>query len=247
MKALIVEDEPMAQAQLARMLDSQFEDIEIVGRTDSVRGCVEFLRGNTPDVIFMDVELSDGVCFEIFKQVDVRSKVIMTTAYDSYAIKAFEAGSIDYLLKPIEVAALNRAVSRCQDRTFASSDGERLLAAMGHAPAYRKRVVVRVGCNIIPVECSNIAYFMSEGKGNSLVTCQGKKYVIDSTLDTIEREVDPSVFFRISRSFIVSRGSVENISRHINGRLRLSLKPTPSEPEILVSRARVDDFLTWIG
>ena len=140
MKALIVEDERMAQAQLVRLLAACFPDIEVVAATDSVRGTVDFLAADPPvDLIFMDVELSDGECFEIFRQVPVKAQVIMTTAYDSYALKAFEAGSIDYLLKPIGVEALVRAVGRCRERVASKAGGidvEKLLASLSHYNHY---------------------------------------------------------------------------------------------------------------
>ena len=114
MKAFIIEDEIMAQKSLIRVLSQNFPDMEVAGTATSVKGAVAWLKENRPDIIFMDVELSDGICFEIFRQVDVQAKVIMTTAYDSYALKAFEAGSVDYLLKPIEADQLRRAVARCR-------------------------------------------------------------------------------------------------------------------------------------
>ena len=116
MNVLIVEDEIMAQKSLTRTLKQNFPDLEIIGTTDSVKNTVEWLQTNQPDLIFMDIELSDGICFEIFRQTEVKAKVIMTTAYDSYALKAFEAGSVDYLLKPIDVTDLQRAVGRCRTR-----------------------------------------------------------------------------------------------------------------------------------
>ena len=116
MKVLIVEDEIMAQKSLTRTLKQNFPDLDIIGTTDSVKNTVEWLQTNQPDLIFMDIELSDGICFEIFRQTEVKAKVIMTTAYDSYALKAFEAGSVDYLLKPIDVTDLQRAVGRCRTR-----------------------------------------------------------------------------------------------------------------------------------
>ena len=183
MKALIVEDERMAQAQLVRLLKVHFPDIEVVQATDSVRATVEYLSADPPlDLIFMDVELSDGECFEIFRQVAVHAQVIMTTAYDSYALKAFEAGSIDYLLKPI---------------------------------------------------------------GEDAFTGSGERYLVESTLDALEGELDPERFFRISRGAIVARSAVRSVSRHFSGRLKLELQPAPPfEPT--VSRARVDDFLKWL-
>ncbi|MCR4859603.1 MAG: LytTR family DNA-binding domain-containing protein [Bacteroidales bacterium] len=254
MKALIVEDERMAQAQLTRLLQTNFPDIEVVAATGSVRETVDFLRGGTPvDLIFMDVELADGECFEIFRQVPVPAQVIMTTAYDTYAVKAFEAGSIDYLLKPIGVEALARAVGRCRERVEAASektvpgiDVEALLAALGRSPqAFKERFIVSVGERIIPVRTGDIAYFFSEEKANYLFTMEGERYLFDSSLDALEAELDPGSFFRVSRGAIVSRSCVRSVSRHFSGRLRLELQPAPPfEPT--VSRARVEDFLKWL-
>lgn len=252
MKALIVEDERMAQAQLVRLLNAHFPDIEVVQATDSVRSTVEYLSADPPlDLIFMDVELSDGECFEIFRQVAVHAQVIMTTAYDSYALKAFEAGSIDYLLKPIGEDALRRAVGRCRQRLqsapAAGIDVEKLLAAVtGTArKQYRERFVVYVGDRIIPVRTENIAGFFSEEKANYLFTESGERYLVESTLDALEGELDPERFFRISRGAIVARSAVRSVSRHFSGRLKLELQPAPPfEPT--VSRARVDDFLKWL-
>ena len=252
MKALIVEDERMAQAQLVRLLKAHFPDIEVVQATDSVRSTVEYLSADPPlDLIFMDVELSDGECFEIFRQVAVHAQVIMTTAYDSYALKAFEAGSIDYLLKPIGEDALRRAVGRCRQRLqsapAAGIDVEKLLAAVtGTAKKqYRERFVVYVGDRIIPVRTDEIAGFFSEEKANYLFTESGERYLVESTLDALEGELDPERFFRISRGAIVARSAVRSVSRHFSGRLKLELQPAPPfEPT--VSRARVDDFLKWL-
>ena len=253
MKALIVEDERMAQAQLVRLLKTHFPDIEVVHATDSVRSTVEYLSADPPlDLIFMDVELSDGECFEIFRQVPVHAQVIMTTAYDSYALKAFEAGSIDYLLKPIGEEALSRAVGRCRQRLAqpapaAGIDVEKLLAAVSGTARkqYKERFVVYVGDRIIPVRTDDIAGFFSEEKANYLFTGQGERYLVESTLDALEGDLDPERFFRISRGAIVARSAVHSVSRHFSGRLKLELRPAPPfEPT--VSRARVDDFLKWL-
>ena len=251
MKALIVEDERMAQAQLSRLLAARFPDIEVVAATPSVRATVDFLATNPPlDLIFMDVELADGECFEIFRQVSVKARVIMTTAYDSYAVKAFEAGSIDYLLKPISEEALARAVNRCRERLAQPAPGidiERLLAAVA-GPArkpYKERFLVYIGEQIIPVQAPQIAAFFSEEKSNYLYTFDGVRYLIESSLDALEDELDPERFFRISRGVIVSRQAVLSVSRHFSGRLRATLSPAPPfEPT--VSRARVEDFLKWL-
>ena len=250
MKILIVEDELMAQKSLTRVLMQNFPDMEIVGCTTSVKGTVEWLKNpaNHADIIFMDVELSDGVCFEIFRQSEVKAKVIMTTAYDSYALKAFEAGSIDYLLKPIDPASLKRAVARCR-MSGGAIDTEALLKAIGSANApkkeYKERYIVRFNDRIVPLQTSNIAYVYSEDKTNYLVTFDDQKYIIDSSLDVITEELNPEVFFRISRSCIVQMKAITSIIKQAGGRLKIVPEPNASF-EMTVSRSRVDDFLTWL-
>ena len=249
MKVLIVEDEIMAQKSLTRVLMQNFSDMEIVGYTDSIKSTVSWLKdgANSVDVIFMDVELADGVCFEIFRQVDVKAKVIMTTAYDSYALKAFEAGSIDYLLKPVDSAALKRAVARCR-MSGGQTDVEALLKALGSgAPKkeYKERYIVRFNDRIIPLETSNIAYIYSEEKNNYLVTFDEHRYIIDSSLDVVADEFNPEQFFRISRSCIVSMKAIGSIIKQPGGRLRIVANPEPGF-EMIVSRSRVEEFLRWL-
>ena len=250
MKVLIVEDEVMAQKNLMRSLTQNFPDIEIVGTSDSVKDAVCWLKNpdNQVDVIFMDVELSDGEGFEIFRQCDVKAKVIMTTAYDNYAIKAFEAGSVDYLLKPIDVSALKRAVARCR-MSGGSVDTEALLKAIrttnGDKKEYKERYIVRFNDRIVPLMTSNIAYVYSEEKNNDLVTFDDQRYVVDSSLDVIAEELNPDEFFRISRSCIVSMKAIRSIVKQSGSRLRVCAMPEPSF-EMTVSRSRVDDFLEWL-
>ena len=248
MKALIVEDEKMARDNLARTLSSHFPDIEIVGTAASVAETLGWLRdpSHSADIIFMDVELSDGDCFEIFRQEKVTAKVIMTTAYDNYAVKAFEAGSIDYLLKPIDPAALRRAVERCRERS-GGLDVDALMRALGRpaAPSFKERFVVSVGERIIPVNVSDIAYFYSKDKYNYLAATDGARYIIDSSMDTLAEELDPKRFFRISRGCIVALGAIRSVTRQFGGRLRIDAEPGPPF-EMTVARARVDDFLAWL-
>ena len=249
MKVLIVEDEIMAQKSLIRVLAQHFPDMSVVATTTSVKGTVDFLKSpeNNVDVIFMDVELSDGVCFEIFRQVDVKAKVIMTTAYDSYALKAFEAGSIDYLLKPVDPEALTRAVSRCRARSE-QIDVDALMKALGGSPAkkeYKERFIIKFNDRIVPLQASQIAYVYSEEKNNYLVTVDGQKYIIDSSLDVMNEELDPDCFFRISRSCIIAMKSITSILKQAGGRLRITAEPKSSF-EMTVSRSRVDDFMIWL-
>ena len=252
MNVLIIEDEIMAQKSLTRSLTLNFPDMNIVAYLDSVMGAVGWLRenGNSIDIIFMDVELSDGVCFEIFKQIEIKAKVIMTTAYDSYALKAFEAGSVDYLLKPIEAEPLKRAVARCR-MGGGGVDVEVLLRMLEggqqrkFTKGYKERYIVRFNDRIVPLNVTDIAFIYSEDKNNYLVTFDGQKYIIDSSLDVMNEELNPENFFRISRSSIVSMKSIKSITKQPGGRLRIDTKPAPPY-EMTVSRSRVDDFLNWL-
>ena len=250
-KVLIVEDEIMAQRSLIRVLAQHFPNMDVIGTTTSVKGTVAWLEdpANKPDIIFMDVELSDGVCFEIFRQTEVKAKVIMTTAYDSYALKAFEAGSVDYLLKPVEPEYLKRAVSRCQ-KSSTNIDLDAVMKVLGNATAdskreYKERFIIRFNDRIVPLQSSEIAYVYSEDKNNYLVTHDGHKYIIDSSLDVMNEDLNPDEFFRVSRSCIVSMKAIRSITKQTGGRLKITAQPEPSF-EMTVSRSRVDDFMVWL-
>lgn len=241
MRALIVEDEIMAQKSLIRLLAQNFPEINVVARKLSVKDTVEWLSENEVDLIFMDVELSDGDCFEIFRSCDIKAKVIMTTAYNSYAIKAFEAGSIDYLLKPIDAEALRRAVNRVKN----SHPTPPRTNFTGESEHKKERFLVRLNDRIIPVKVEEIAYFYSEEKNNYMMTFGKQNYIIDSSLDIINEGLDSKQFFRISRSCIVSVRAISSITKQLGGRLKIS--PTPNcNFNMTVSRSRVDDFLAWL-
>lgn len=247
MKVFIIEDEQMAQAILVRTLTQNFPDIEIVGTAKSVRETVNWLSfsGNRADVIFMDVELSDGNCFEIFRQVDVEASVIMTTAYDNYAVRAFEVNSVDYLLKPIELSALKRAVERARS-VVRKLDVETLLDSFRPSPNdARKRFIVRFNDSIVPVSCTDVAYFYTEEKNTYLVTKDDVRYVMDQSLDIISKDLDRRSFFRISRSCIVAMDAIDSITKQMGGRLKITARPVSSF-DMTVSRSRVDDFLSWL-
>ena len=241
----------MAQKSLIRTLAQNFPDIEVTGTTNSVISTVNWLKDpdNHADVIFMDVELADGVCFEIFRQIEVKAKVIMTTAYDSYAIKAFEAGSIDYLLKPIDISALKRAVARTR-MSGGQIDTDSLLKVLGdklpsQKKEYKERYIIRFNDRIVPLLTSNIAYVYSEDKTNYLVTFDEQKYIIDTSLDVIGEDLDPEKFFRISRGCIISMKAISSIIKQAGSRLKIVSNPD-APFEMTVSRSRVDDFLEWL-
>lgn len=252
MNVLIIEDEVMAQKSLTRVLKQNFPDMDIVAYLDSVKSAIEWLskNGDSIEIIFMDVELSDGVCFEIFKQIEIKANVIMTTAYDSYALKAFEAGSIDYLLKPIEAEPLKRSVARCRKNDNGVNVEALMKMLAGNklsspAKGYKERYIVRFNDRIVPLNVADIAYIYSEEKNNYLVTTDGQKYIIDSSLDVMNEELNPGAFFKISRSCIIAMKSIKSIIKQPGGRLRI-VTTIDSHFEMTVSRSRVDDFLIWL-
>lgn len=241
-RVLIVEDEIMARRSLAGTLSRLFPDMTIAGETGSVADTIEWLMNpaNMADIIFLDVELSDGTCFEIFRKADIKAQVIMTTAYDSYAVKAFEVESIDYLLKPIEEEALKRAVRRCMARISASAPadtGQRL-------SRFKERLLVKLNDTIVPVSTNEIAYFYAEDKATYIVTDTGKKYIVDFSLDIAMESLNPDTFFRISRNCIISMQAVSRIIK-MGSRFKIESSPKASF-EMTVSRSRTDDFLRWL-
>ncbi len=266
MKALIVEDEPRAQRILENLLRTNFPDVQVAGITSSVKDTIAWLDRNSADVVFMDVELTDGNCFDLFARTDISAQVVMTTAYDSYAVKAFEVGSVDYLLKPIEAEDLRRAVGRVKARLgephekvdfrriLEAFQAEAALAAEGpagtppSAPGRPKdRFLIRLNDRIVPVNVHDVAYFHSEAKNSYIVTKGNVTYVLDDSLDSIEAELPPKDFFRISRSCIVAEEVIDSVSKLLGGRLRITLKPgIAATADLTVSRARADAFLSWL-
>ncbi len=246
MKTLIIEDEPLARQHLKKLLSENFPDMEVVGDLGSVKDTVEWLSQNpAPDVIFMDVELSDGACFDIFTQADVNSPVIMTTAYDQYAVQAFQVNAMDYLLKPISLDLLKRAISRVASGEVSKPAIDTVSKIINLER--KEKFLIRLNDRIVPVRTSEIAYLYSESKNSYIVTTEGKSYVMDDSLDAIASSLDPSAFFRISRSCIISEGIIDSVSKLMGGRLRITLrKGLPTSTDLTVSRARVDDFLHWL-
>ena len=242
MRALIIEDEPRAQKNMLALLESNFPEVEVMGVTGSVLSTLEWLeehKESLPDVIFMDVELSDGNCFDIFAKTNLRVPVIMTTAYDSYAVKAFEVNSLDYLLKPVEVEDLRRALSRVK-----AGEVDPPPQAVS---APKEKFLIRLNDRIVPVHTRDIAYFYSEAKNSYIVTRENRKYVLDDSLDAIEQSIPRDGFFRISRSCIIAESVIESVSKLLGGRLRISLvHGLDNNTDLTVSRARVDSFMSWL-
>lgn len=253
-KVLIVEDEIPAQITLKKLIDKCCPDSRIVMTLTSVHSTIKWFEENPDgaDVIFMDVELSDGICFEIFERLKISAQVIITTAYDNYAINAFKINSLDYLLKPIMEEDLCRAWERCKERIESRHEPniEALLDIVSRAgnnpdKEYKKRFIVKAGEKIVIIPVDDIAYCFSEDKSTYAVCRNGARRLLDYSLDTVQEMLDPKLFFRISRSCIVSINSIENISKHLGTRLKLQLNPK-AEDDVVVSRSRTSDFLEWL-
>ena len=252
MTAYIIEDEPRAQRILQNLLAAEFPEITVLGFASSVVGAVQWLNahdGSTPektvpDIIFMDVELQDGNSFQIFDKADIKSHVIMTTAYDSYAVKAFEVNSLDYLLKPIEPEDLRRAVSRAK---AAQLDAVPPREEPAPDTPVREKYLIRLNDRIVPLKAKEIALFYSEAKNSFVVRTDGTSYVLDESLDTLEQQMDRHRFFRISRSCIIAEDAVDSVTKLVGSRLRVIPKiKFKGNLDLTVSRARVDAFLDWL-
>jgi len=254
MKVLIVEDEELASKKLIKTLHAVDPDAEIIGITDSIESTVEWLKQNpAPELILMDIELTDGQSFEIFNQYDVASTVIFTTSYDEHALRAFKVNSIDYLLKPVQKEELAAALTKFRKlHSLGSSSSavnfDRLIAGLQQVQQqnYRKRFLVKSMQRLVSVSVDDIAYFYSEDRLNFFKTFDDKRYIVDYTLDEVESMVDKDRFFRISRAFIISSESILQIQDYFGHRLSLHLKPV-TDKESIVSREKVADFKLWLG
>ena len=254
MRVLIIEDEIPSRLNLQRALANIATDLHIVGSIGSVKEAVEWFGAHPEgaDLVFMDVQLSDGLCFDIFKSVKVAGHVVITTAYDHYALDAFKIHSVDYLLKPIVEEELVRAWGRCIERleSRTSPDIERLMEMVSSAGAtigkeYKKRFTVKAGEKIVIIPVDEIAYCYSEDKSTYAVNKNGNRRLLDYSLDMMQDMLNPHHFFRISRSYIVSINAIENISKHLGTRLKLQLNPH-TDDEVVVSRSRTSDFMKWL-
>ena len=250
MNTIIIEDEKPSARRLQRMLSSL--GVEANTMLHSVEESISWFQNNVhPDLIFLDIQLSDGLSFEIFDAIDIKSAVIFTTAYDEYALKAFKLNSIDYLLKPIDNDELAKAVSKYQDRlpqkqtvTLDFNDIKKLLVNPIDR-AYKKRFSVKVGQHLKLINAEDIECFYSENKGTYLYTSKGRSYLLDTTLELLEQELAPQTFFRINRKFFVNINAIKDMVSYTNSRLQIKLN-TYNEDEVIVARERVKDFKAWL-
>lgn len=250
MQILIVEDEIPAAKRLEQMILEHHASASIVGVEDTVKGAVTRLStALAPDLIFMDIQLADGLSFDIFSQVEVKTPVIFTTAYDQYMLKAFKVNSVDYLLKPIDAAELAASLDKfsayfMQPRQY-DLDIFRSVIQNIRQPQYKERFIVKTGQQLTYISVKEAAYFFSEDGVVQARTVEGKKYLIDYTLDQLEPLLSPADFFRINRKLIVHIQAVRKIAPYFNSRLILELNP-PTTLECTVSRERVGEFKRWL-
>lgn len=255
MNVVIIEDEPFAQNELKRLLENTGKNVKVISVLESIEEAVDWFSVNQqPDIAFFDIQLSDGLSFDIFTQVKITAPVIFTTAYDQYAIDAFKVNSIDYLLKPIEQSALNKALEKLEDwknqfdKTpdyFSGNQLENLLALANESKTYKNRFMVKVGEQIRFTKIEDIAYFYAEDNEVFLKNTEGRSNIIDYSLDQLNTMLNPNNFYRINRKYIANKNSIHKIHKYFNSRLKIELKP-PREEEVLISRVKVAEFLNWM-
>ena len=250
MNVIIIEDEKPAARRLNRLLSGL--GVVVATMLHSVEESIEWFQNNEhPELIFLDIQLSDGLSFEIFDAVEVQSAIIFTTAYDEYALQAFKLNSIDYLLKPIDDEELENAVKKfktvkpaTQKLALNFEDIKKLLVNPLERE-YKKRFTTRVGQHLKIINADEVECFYSENKGTYAATSDGRNYLLDTTLENLETELEPKIFFRVSRKFYVNINYIQDIISYTNSRLKIKLNRY-IEQEIIVSRERVRDFKLWL-
>ncbi|MFM2368675.1 MAG: hypothetical protein RL619_975 [Bacteroidota bacterium] len=251
MTTIIIEDEKPA----ARLLQRKLEKLNIQAGVmlHSVEESIDwFSKNEHPDLIFLDIQLSDGLSFEIFEKVAIKSAIIFTTAYDEYALRAFKLNSIDYLLKPIDEDDLEVAVSKFKMRLPKQEtiqlDFEQIKRMLINPfeKNHKKRFTIKIGQHLKVISTDEIECFFSENKGTYIHTFDNRNYLIESTLEVLEQELDPVDFFRINRKFIIPLKAIKEIVLYSNSRLKVIL-PSYTADEVIVSREKVSDFKNWIG
>jgi DNA-binding LytR/AlgR family response regulator len=248
MKVIIVEDEQLAADNLEKLLVSIDAGIEVLAKLDSVRSTVQWLTHAACDLIFLDIQLSDGISFSIFEQLEVKIPVIFTTAYDQFALKAFKLNSIDYLLKPINLDELRQSLAKFKEfhQNKTVPDIQKLIQAIRQTEQYQERFLVNAGQKLRSVKVSETAYFYAREKAVFLCTFENKHYDIDYTLEKLQEILDPKKFFRINRHLIVNIEAIVAMHTVSKSRLKLELKPT-TQDEVIVSFNNVQEFKRWLN
>lgn len=246
---LIIEDEQPAQAHLIRQLRFVAPEMVILAQLESIQSATEWLKKNSADLIFMDIHLSDGLSFSIFEQVDVKSPVIFTTAYDEYAIRAFKVNSIDYLLKPIDEDDLQKSIEKYKNLSHQKNiiDIAQLKAALFlPTQSYQERFMVHRGERLLSIPTEQIAYFEGEDRYVYLVKKDGARFIVDYTLADLEKILNPATFFRLNRSFIAHFDAIQNMLNLSKSRIKVELIPTPKR-DVIISSENNQAFKSWLN
>ena len=254
MNVVIIEDETLTARRLEKLLGDYDPSIRVVARIPSVAGAVRWLTdpdAPPPDLIFMDIHLEDDLAFRIIEQTNLTTPIIFTTAYDAYALRAFKANSVDYLLKPIDEAELAAALDKFRKLRQTPSQTLPNLAALVSlldpaGRAYKERFMITIGTKIRSVSTADIAYFFVEDKATWLTTFDGQHMTLEYSLDKLTTLLDPNVFFRVNRGFLVALHAIRTIQAYSAGKLRLDLRPAAAA-EVFVSGDRLADFKQWLG
>ncbi len=250
MDVLIIEDEKIAANNLEKMLHQIDRNINVQSKIDSIDESVKWLSNNTTDLIFLDIHLADGLCFKIFEQIEIKTPIIFTTAYDQYAIKAFKVNSIDYLLKPVETQQLEQSLEKFKELNQVQSvkniDFDALINFYTNQIKYQERFIVRYAQKIKSIKTSEIAYFFANNENIFLCTKGNNNYPVDYSLDKLENIINPKDFFRINRQFIVNISSIEKMYSLSKSRIKIELNPK-ADSEIIVSYSRMSDFKKWLN
>ena len=245
-KAIIIEDESIAAIRLQNLIQEINNQIMIVKVLTSINDSIQYLSTETPDLIFLDINLSDGYSFEIFKILEINTPIIFTTAYSEYAIKAFEQNSIDYLLKPVAEDALSRSIDK-----FFGLNKDKLPEYkdlfLHNGKEYKKRFLVKMNNSLKTIEIDQIAYFYTEEKLTFIQLWNGKKIPVDFSLKKLEQELDPSDYFRINRKYIVHLKSIGEMYYTSKSRIKISLKPSASEDNIFIAIEKIGKFKKWLS
>lgn len=250
MKILIIEDEKLAADHLISQVLKYDAAIKVVGRIDTVKKSVQWFNQNPhPELVFMDIQLADGLSFEIFEQIDIQCPVIFTTAFNEYAIKAFKVNSVDYLLKPIDYQELETAIDKFKRHHGESQESkyQDVISNMMQilTDNFKQRFVIKVGEHIKSIPVNDILYFYSLEKATFLHTSNDHNYVIDYSLEQLEGLVDPDRFFKINRKYLICMNAIEDIISYSNSRLKIELKHS-NDMDAIVAREKVGKFKAWL-
>lgn len=248
----IIEDEPLAAEDLEKTLMEVDPEAKVIAKLDSVNSAIMWLKENEVELILSDIELGDGLSFDVFNQVTNNTPIIITTAYDQYAIRAFKENSIDYLLKPVDKAELESAISKYKNwkKTGNDFDVNNLLEALRPqgSQKFQERFMVTLGEKIKSIPAEEVAYFFSEDRYTFLVTNEGTQHIINMNLGDLEGSLDPKKFYRINRKFIISYHSIQNMVAYSKSRVKIDLvPPPPNAMDVVVSVERSGPFKKWLN